>query len=198
MKLNSIQFCWWQSRWYFPTFFRLTLKTSRCPFYYSSKWSWLEICLGSANSNPVPSKADLKALQHIFFRFETFIQNGEVQQDYSKHENMESLNFQTISEHISQSQVLPEVDRSHLRCHLQPPCLPSLPHAPLPPPSSAAGARATAEVPPYWRLHHASSWPWGGESWPRARPGAVSRLGFGGRQAAARWRKTFFPQVVGG
>ena len=46
MKLNSIQFCWWQSRWYFPTFFRLTLKTSRCPFYYSSKCSLLEICLG--------------------------------------------------------------------------------------------------------------------------------------------------------
>ena len=46
MKLNSIQFCWWQSRWDFPTFFRLTLKTLRCPFYYSSKCSLLEICLG--------------------------------------------------------------------------------------------------------------------------------------------------------
>ena len=91
MKLSSIQFCWWQSRWYFPTFFRLTLKPSRCPFYYSSKWSWLEICLGSLNSNPVPSKAGLKALQHIF----------------SEHYN------------ISQSKLLPEVDRSHLRCHLQ-------------------------------------------------------------------------------
>ena len=67
--------------------------------------------MGSANSNPVQSKADLKALQHIFFRFDTFIQNdGEVQQDYSKYEDMESLNFQTISEHISQSQVLPEAE----------------------------------------------------------------------------------------
>ena len=123
MKLNSIQFCWWQSRWDFPTFFRLTLKTSRCPFYYSSKWSWLEICLGSANSNPVPSKAGLKALQHIF------------------------------SEHISQSQVLPEVDRSHL----QPPCLPSLPHAPPPPSSSGAEVLAASEEPACWQCHHASS-----------------------------------------
>ena len=37
-----------------------------------------------------------------------------------------------FSDNISQSQVLPEVDRSHLRCHLQPPRLPTqlelLPH----------------------------------------------------------------------
>ena len=191
MKLNSIQFCWWQSRWYFPTFFRLTLKTSRCPFYYSSKCSLLEICLGKCELESCSIKSRSEGFTAYIF---------QIWHIYSKWWWGAAGLFKTwrygkseFSDNISQSQVLPEVDRSHLRCHLQPPCLPSLPHAPLPPPSSAAGARATAEVPPYWRLHHASSWPWGGESWPRARPGAVSRLGFGGRQAAARWRKTFFP-----
>ena len=102
MKLSSIQFCWWQSRWDFPTFFRLTLKTSRCPFYYSSKCSLLEICLGKCELESCSIKSRSEGLTAY------------------------------ISEHISQSQVLPEVDRSHLRCHLQPPRLPTqlelLPH----------------------------------------------------------------------